>query len=73
MQCVHYMNRIDIYVDMKKLTLTTYLRGRRMVIRDRDLSVFIKSEPETLLLKTSKPARDAKRQKFTMVEISKDN
>ena len=90
MQCVHYMNRIDIHVDMKKQTLhyNTYpicdnplsgekngnprLRDPSFKIRDRDLRVFINSEPETLLLKNSEP-RDSKRQKFRMVQISKAN
>ena len=60
----------------------SYFQGKRMVnsrlrdpgfkIRHWDLSVFINSEPETLLLKNSEP-RDSKRQKFRMVQISKAN
>ena len=90
MQCVHYMNRIDIHVDMKKLTLqykhlsicdnplsgekngNPRLRDPGFKIRDRDLRVFINSEPETLLLKTSEP-RDSNRQKFATMQISKAN
>ena len=60
--------------------MTIYFQGKRKVtsrlrdpgfkMRDRDFSVFINSEPETLLLKNSEP-RDSKRQKLTMVQISK--
>ena len=48
------------------------LRDPGVKMRDRDLRVFINSELETLLLKNSKP-RDSKRQKLTMVQISKAN
>ena len=46
------------------------LRDPGFKIQDRDFRVFINSERETLLLKYSEP-RDSKRQKFTMVQISK--
>ena len=48
------------------------LRDPGFKMRDRDLRVFINSERETLLLKNSEP-RDSKRQKLTMVQISKAN
>ena len=46
------------------------LRDPGFKMRDRDFSVLINSEPETLLLKNSEP-QDSKRQKLTMVQISK--
>ena len=88
MQCVHYMNRIDIHVDMKKLTcsINTYPICDNLLSGEKNgkfetakpwfqnsiprVRVFINSERETLLLNYSEP-RDSKRQKFTMVQISK--
>ena len=56
----------------RKRMVNSRLRDPGFKMRDRDLRVFINSEPETLLLKNSEP-RESKRQKFTMVQISKAN
>ena len=48
------------------------LRDPGFKMQDRDLRVFINSEPEALLQKNSEP-RESKRQKLTMVQISKAN